>query len=186
MLRRTLNRLLRKPLSLILVSGLCGLLVGVLVMARPEGGGLFGSAVTGPAASSTNREIALLQWHKYLPRSPVVISAGHGPGGIAFDGANMWVTNSLSNNVSVIPINATAPSKTLSVGPEPEGIAFDGANMWVVNGDSDSVSVTPINGTIPTKGADVGHLPSAIAFDGANMWVANYDSNNVSLVPTER
>jgi DNA-binding beta-propeller fold protein YncE len=65
---------------------------------------------------------------------------GTGPEGIAFDGANIWVTNWTSNNVTKLRASDGAILGTFAVGSSPTGIAFDGANIWVVNVGSNSVS----------------------------------------------
>lgn len=101
-------------------------------------------------------------------------AGGQGPQGIAFDGANVWVTN--SNNSSVVKINTQTGASTTYTGTGigPVGIAFDGKNMWTANNGAGVNSVTKITstGTMTTyKGTGVG--PNGIAFDGTNMWTAN-------------
>ena len=59
---------------------------------------------------------------------------------IAFDGANMWITNPPSNNVAKLRASDGANLGTFAVGPNPLAIAFDGANMWITNPVSGSVS----------------------------------------------
>ena len=70
------------------------------------------------------------------------------PLGIAFDGANMWVTSAFSDNVTKLsPTGATVG--TYAVGDGPAGIAIDGTNMWVVA----EMSVTKLAlGTAPCPG----------------------------------
>ena len=60
--------------------------------------------------------------------------------GIAFDGANIWVANYGSNNVTKLRASDGAILGTYAVGSNPVGIAFDGANIWVTNSGSDNVS----------------------------------------------
>jgi hypothetical protein len=49
---------------------------------------------------------------------------------LAFDGTNMWVTDSGSDAVTKLsPTGATLG--TFAVGNQPTGIAFDGTDMWV-------------------------------------------------------
>jgi YVTN family beta-propeller protein len=62
------------------------------------------------------------------------------PYGVAFDGANIWVANEGSNNVSKLRVSDGKVVGTLAVGSAPIGVAFDGANIWVANGDSHTVS----------------------------------------------
>ena len=64
-------------------------------------------------------------------------AVGSQPVGIAFDGTNMWVTNSNGNSVTELsPCGETIG--TYLTGNSPESIAFDGTNMWVVD-----IDVTP-------------------------------------------
>ena len=64
---------------------------------------------------------------------------GTNPSGIAFDGANIWVTNCGSNNVTKLRASDGAVLGTYAVGTSPAGIAFDGANIWVANSGSNNV-----------------------------------------------
>ena len=58
-------------------------------------------------------------------------AVGDGPFGIAFDGANIWVANNLSDNVTKLNAATGAVVGTYSVGSWPQIAAFDGANIWV-------------------------------------------------------
>ena len=51
--------------------------------------------------------------------------------GVAFDGANIWVTNYGSGNVTRLRASNGAVLGTFTVGTNPYGVAFDGANIWV-------------------------------------------------------
>ncbi len=59
---------------------------------------------------------------------------------MAFDGANIWVTNAGSKNVTKLQASTGKVLGTFSVGTVPTGIAFDGANIWVANYGSNTVS----------------------------------------------
>jgi DNA-binding beta-propeller fold protein YncE len=59
---------------------------------------------------------------------------------VAFDGANIWVTNQDSNNVTKLRASDGLNLGTFAVGAHPDGIAFDGANIWVANYSSSTVS----------------------------------------------
>jgi DNA-binding beta-propeller fold protein YncE len=58
------------------------------------------------------------------------------PYGVAFDGTNIWVTNTLSNTVTKLLASSGAAVGTYSAGYGPYGIAFDGTNIWVARGRS--------------------------------------------------
>ena len=64
--------------------------------------------------------------------------------GIAFDGANIWVSNSESNSVSKLRASDGSIVGTYSVGANPLELAFDGTNIWVANnGATPSASCGP-------------------------------------------
>jgi DNA-binding beta-propeller fold protein YncE len=65
---------------------------------------------------------------------------GYGPTDVAFDGANIWVTNTGSNTVSELSASDGSNVGTFNTGTFPTAIAFDGANIGVVNNGSNSVS----------------------------------------------
>jgi len=52
---------------------------------------------------------------------------------VAFDGANIWVTNWGDGTVSKLRASDGANLGTFAVGGDPNGVAFDGANIWVTN-----------------------------------------------------
>ena len=78
------------------------------------------------------KAVAILRWYP----ANVATSFGVGqPWGVAFDGANVWVTNQASNTVSKLRASDGATLGTFTVAPTPTGIAFDGANIWVATWD---------------------------------------------------
>jgi hypothetical protein len=62
------------------------------------------------------------------------------PQGIVYDGANLWVANTTSNNVTKLAASSGAVLGTFAAGTEPDGMAFDGANSWAANAGSNTVS----------------------------------------------
>ena len=126
----------------------------------------------GPATPNL-RAIALLKW---FPAYSLTFYIGAQPRGIAFDGANMWIT-SPSAELTPLPVNASLTSGGNVCGPPGfYGAAFDGGNIWVTAPSQNSVyeialgvnSYCQISPSIAT-----GNGPAGIAFDGANIWVAN-------------
>ncbi len=109
---------------------------------------------------------------------------GINPEGIAFDGANMWVANTGSNNVSVIRANDGTPIMTPTIGAYPHAIAFDGTNMWVTHygNSANTVSVLRAHDGATVMTLTVGTNPAGIAFDGTNMWITNYSDDTVSVL----
>jgi YVTN family beta-propeller protein len=117
-----------------------------------------------------------------------VVPVGLDPFGVAFDNATgeVFVTNTGSNNVSVLSGNDSAPVDTIGVGSEPMGISYDptNGNLYVANNGSDNVSV--ISGTRLSVVATipVGVAPLGVAADPASgqVYVADSGSSEISVI----
>jgi YVTN family beta-propeller protein len=123
-------------------------------------------------------ELALRKW--YGANQVTTFAVGSSPHGVAFDGANIWVANYGSDNVTKLNAATGAVVGTYAVGDGPIGIAFDGANIWVANYYGNNV--TKLNAA---TGAVVGTYavyvqPYSIEFDGGNIWVTNAGSHIVA------
>jgi YVTN family beta-propeller protein len=81
--------------------------------------------------------LAQLRWDRLRGAT---IPVGADPRGVAFDGTNIWVTNTGSGTVSKINPTTNTVTATVTVGTNPEGVAFDGTNIWVANYGSNTVS----------------------------------------------
>jgi DNA-binding beta-propeller fold protein YncE len=101
---------------------------------------------------------------------------GLGPIGIAFDGANVWVTNRDGGTVSKLRASDGKTLGTFSVVGSPYGVAFDGSYVWVA-GSRGSSKMRVSNGTVVGQfGTDA---TIGVAFDGANVWISNLNNNFV-------
>jgi len=67
-------------------------------------------------------------------------NVGDRPNGVAFDGANIWVTNYNSDTVTKLRASDGDLQGTFNVGTNPIGVAFDGACIWVANSFSNTVT----------------------------------------------
>ena len=113
---------------------------------------------------------------------------GFFPSAISFDSNNgyLYVTNSGSNNVSVINGSTNTVVGTISVGTGPYGISFDSNNgyLYVTNSGSNNVSV--INGSSNTVIGSiiVGVCPRGISFDSNNgyIFILNFNSQTLSVI----
>ena len=136
----------------------------------------------GPVNRISDEQIAILAWYDD-PGRAAVINVGNEPGGIAFDGTNIYVTNYLGNTVSVIDPATNTVTATINVGNGPAGIAFDGTNIYVTNFYDNTVSVIdPATKTVVGSPIAVGNAPYGIAFDGTNIYVTNFSGNTVSVI----
>ncbi len=125
------------------------------------------------------------------PSSPQVnltVPVGPDPFGVAYDPAtgDVFVTNSGTNNVSVLYGNLSAPIAEIFTDIAPMGVAYDPANgfVYVANSGSDNVSV--INGTtLSVVGAvEVGDDPIGVAVNAStgDVYVADSGSDAVTTI----
>ncbi len=56
---------------------------------------------------------------------------GQHPGGMAFDGLNIWVANESSDTVSKLRMADGSVQGNYAVGSGLSGVAFDGNSIWV-------------------------------------------------------
>lgn len=106
------------------------------------------------------------------------VGVGATPYGIAFDGANIWVANSGSNNVTKIRVSDGAVQGTFPVGANPQAVTSDGENIWVANYSSHTLTKLRKSDGVLLGTFSAGFNPVRVAFDGANIWVTN--SSNVA------
>jgi len=124
------------------------------------------------------------------PKNPVIsnINVGLMPLGVAYDPSNgyVYVTNELSDNVSVINGATNTVIASIAVGVLPEGVAYDPSNGYVYVTIEPSNSVSVINGATNTVIGyiSVGSNPEGIAYDPSNgyVYVTNWNSNSVSVI----
>jgi DNA-binding beta-propeller fold protein YncE len=111
----------------------------------------------------------------------MTVGVGTSPDKIAFDGANIWVTDYASNDVRVVAENGNVLTTIPLPSANPEGITFDGKYIWVANDGAGQNSVSKFDISTRTLIATypVGIAPDAVAFDGTAIWVANTYSNAI-------
>ena len=105
-----------------------------------QGGNQESEAKKDNQKSVDSRFEALERWYESTHHSSSTFMVGFYPYGVAFDGANIWVVNAGSNNVTKLRASDGAVRGTYNVGLNPRGAVFDGANIWVVNYDSGTVT----------------------------------------------
>src|SRR6185369_16632086 len=110
---------------------------------------------------------------------------GTSPFGVAFDGANIWVTNFDSNNVTKLSTSGF-PLGSYPTGSNPWGVAFDGTNIWVANSGGSVTKLSTSGTVLGTYSVPGGSIyPSYnVAFDGTNIWITNWGNNTVVKLST--
>ncbi|MBV8280547.1 MAG: IPT/TIG domain-containing protein, partial [Candidatus Eremiobacteraeota bacterium] len=134
----------------------------------------------GPAGPNY-KAIGMLRWYQ-VNQTGLQFPTGNNPGRVAFDGANIWVTNGRDNTVTEFRSSDGKVVGTFPVGNVPQGIAFDGSNIWVVNVNDATLSKLRASdgntlGTFPA-----GPTPAYIVFDGSSLWVTNSSVNAVTKI----
>ena len=104
-----------------------GLFLLAALGAFPGAAPVHGKAPVLPNA----QQLATLRW--YPAGQAGSFPVGSSPRAMAFDGANIWVSNINSNNVTKLRASDGANLGTFAAGANPWGLCFDGANIWVVN-----------------------------------------------------
>jgi DNA-binding beta-propeller fold protein YncE len=109
-----------------------------------------------------------------------------GPGAMAFDGANVWISAIGAGLLD--KVRASDGAILGHFGGGGGSILFDGTNIWSTNGSriNNLIKVRPSDGThlaTFTIGPGVCQGTSGLAFDGANIWVAysGCDINGAAL-----
>jgi hypothetical protein len=123
-------------------------------------------------------KVALLKW--YAANLTTSFKVGHNPYGIAFDGANVWVTNNADATVTKLRASDGANLGTFTVGGAPMGVAFDGANIWVVNSFPNTVTKLRASDGANLGEFAAGKVPNFAAFDGEAIWVTNSHGNSIT------
>jgi YVTN family beta-propeller protein len=113
---------------------------------------------------------------------------GIDPQGVTVDPTTnlIYVTNQLSNTVSVINGATNAVNPTISVGDLPIGVAVDPTTgfIYVTNSGSNTVSVINAVTNQGTATIGVGNSPFGVAVDQSThrVYVANFTSQSVSVI----
>jgi YVTN family beta-propeller protein len=116
------------------------------------------------------------------------VPVGTDPFGVAVDNATneVFVTNTGSNNVTVIDAATGAAVASVGVGSSPFGVAYDWASneIYVANGGSNNLSIISGSNLTVVASVGVGSSPIGVVADpqSRQVFVANRGSANVSVV----
>ncbi|HEV2316596.1 MAG TPA: YncE family protein [Thermoplasmata archaeon] len=116
------------------------------------------------------------------------VDVGQSPFGVAADNATneVFVTNTASDNVTVISGANDTVVGWIGVGGQPTGVAVDprAGRVYVANSASDNVSVIQVSSRTVLASVDVGSDPVGVACDPASgqVFVADHGSYAVSVI----
>lgn len=101
-------------------------------------------------------------------------------------GQTLYVTNVVSNSVSVVNTATNAVDKTIPVGRAPRGIAIspNGTTAYVANAADDSLSIIDLANNTVSATVPVGKSPQGVAVtpDSASVYVVNGLGNTVAVL----
>jgi S-layer family protein len=123
------------------------------------------------------------------PLTPVTTSTPlSSAGGIAFDGARLWITDPNSNVINIVTPSDSFPwpTTTLTGFNIPKLALFDGTNIWVTNVVSLSPDIFELVKIVP-PGIIVARVPIggffySLTFDGTNIWVPNENDHTLTVI----
>ena len=158
------------------------LAAGENVTITPAGNTLTISAPSVPYINPLR--LATGRWYEVNEATPD-IAVGNQPQSVAFDGLNIWVTNSgcfqCQGTVMRIRPSDGVVLNTYNVGLGSIDTLYDGNHIWVSNRDSNNVFKLKVS-----DGSVVGvysaglNSPHFMCFDGTNIWVPNPGDNTIA------
>lgn len=115
----------------------------------------------------------------------IVLAAGaSGPRGVAVLGSKVYVTDYLSDTVTIINTATNTISATVSVGRGPRGITGVGTDVYVENFDDGTISVIDTNTNTVTDTIFVGSSPAGMSVVGTDIYLSRFQDNKVSILDT--
>ena len=142
------------------------------------------------AGDGTITVIPIDAWTAQMSSSPVTITVGGEPTGIAAsaDGRWVYISDSASSSLLVLDTASKSVEARIPVGLKPWGVAVspDGSRAYVVNNGAGSVSVVNTGTRSVSATITIGSAPGDIAIDpaGTTVYATNNGSNSVSIIDT--
>ena len=91
-------------------------------------------------------------------------------GDIAWDGANMWSCDTITDKYYKHDTDMTLLTEYAAISTGPTGLTWDGANMWSCDTDSEKFYKHNSDMTMNTTYNAIGVNPSGMTWDGYNIW----------------
>jgi transglutaminase-like putative cysteine protease/sugar lactone lactonase YvrE len=96
------------------------------------------------------------------------------PGGLAFDGELLWVTDRVAQKLRGLdPKSGKQRAEIEAPGPWPTGLAFDGELLWVSDRQRNRMFGIDLKSKIVEREVESPENPLGLAFDGKHLWVAD-------------
>ncbi len=96
------------------------------------------------------------------------------PGGLAFDGRLLWVTDRVAGLIRGLdPATGEQKAELTAPGPWPTGLAFDGELLWVADKVKNRLFAIDTKARLVRREVESPENPLGLAFDGEHLWVAD-------------
>ncbi len=96
------------------------------------------------------------------------------PGGLAFDGKLLWVSDRLGLKIRGLdPKTGVEKASITAPGTWPTGLAHDGKLLWVCDRDRNRIFGIDTSRSLVTREIEGPVNPLGLAFDGEHLWVAD-------------
>ena len=118
----------------------------------------------------------------------VIDTPGPCPKGLAFDGENLWLSDSFTDRIYAINAKTGEVVKSFdSPGHDPEGLAWDGKHLWHIDSGENLVYQLDIKSGEAIKVIESSTTdPRDIAWDGSFLWISDYKKNVlIKVLPTD-
>ena len=118
----------------------------------------------------------------------VIDTPGPCPKGLAFDGKNLWLSDSFTDRIYAVNAKTGEVVKSFdSPGNDPEGLAWDGEHLWHIDSAEKLVYQLDIKSGTAIKVIESSTThPRDIAWDGSFLWVSDYKKDVLmKVLPTD-
>jgi sugar lactone lactonase YvrE len=96
------------------------------------------------------------------------------PGGLAFDGRLLWVTDRVAGLIRGLdPASGEQRAELTAPGPWPTGLAFDGKLLWVADKARGRLFGIDTRARLVRREVESPNNPLGLAFDGEHLWIAD-------------
>jgi len=101
-------------------------------------------------------------------------AVANGPGGLTWDGANLWVCDVIVDTVLKVTTTGTIVSSFAAPDGSPYGLTWDGGSLWNSDYSTDKIYELTTTGTIVSSFASPDAQPIGLAWDGESLWNADF------------
>ena len=106
------------------------------------------------------------------------------PRGLAWDGENLWVVESINHKIYKINTSGNVISLFDSPDSQPEGLTWGGEHLWLSGSKNYKIYELDTSGNVISLFDSPGAAPIGLAWDGEHFWNVDWDANNIYKLDT--